>query len=703
MFVAGIAALGTSAAALGSALPAGAAATPTSTAQNSIIVGSGSSTTYNMMQAIDTIFNDAEINACPMFESAVGQGSQTQQLNFACATFGGSSPGTFGPIGGASAVNPFNDAAVEEAPLGSSNGIAQLEDAGGAYGTTGVDDYTGINFARSSRDPAGSDDSGLNFVAYAKDGVPWLHYTEVDGLPTPSAKVVSLTQTQLEGIYEGGSGSGAPIYEWNQVQTGVLTCKASTTVAVTSVSLILGSNTLTVATSFPGTVVDGQFVVGTNIPAGGKVTNVSGNTLTMTNNATKTTTETVDFEVYNSAICTAASQIVPNYAQPSSNLAPIIVVSAQEGSGTQSTFKTFLGNKDPSANNEVNCDDSGGLAQAPTWNTSHCVGPLVIFENELTQATNLFQGQTNGAWSCAQQEFVFPAFDGTNGDSSGSSACTSGTDPAGAGGSSTVPWSIAQSGTGEMSQINLYQDMIFFYSYGKWTEQCAKKDCGAFEHALPSNYVAALGEVGGTANPGSGTHTGANASTWAAGTKATEATILGNVSGSCGSACTGDGLFPIDRYLYNVYSNGTNTTSPGGIPEATAATLNYVSEVGFMCKASDEYNIDPNTNKTYLSEIQAAIEANGFYPLSAGAAANGTVNTTPIDEGDAISATNDDADGLLGAYASAHPGVQDVDFITPGTDEAYSSTAWGSGQTNGTEIGSDLSPVGYCLFKTTGT
>ncbi len=661
-----------------------------------------------------------------MFESAVGQSSQTQQLDFSCATYGGSSPGTYGPLGGSSAVNPYNDVVAEEPPLGSSNGIAQLEDAGATYGTTGVRDYTGVNFARSSRDPATSDDSGLNFVAYAKDGVPWFHFTKAAGLPTPSAKVVSLTLAQLQGIFLGSSGTAPPISLWNQVQIGVLTCKATVSIPQTSTMLHGGTNQLTVSGTFSASINPGMYVTGVDIPTGTTVVSGGGtNTITMSGNATASPTETVSFQTFNSPLCSAASQVVPTYAVPSSNTAPIIVVTAQEGSGTQSTFKTFLG-KDPTSSNNVNCD---------TGTPNQCYGPLVVFENELDQVTPGVAPA--GQWTSGQANYVTP--------------------PAG----SSLPWSTAQGGSGTMSQTNLYDDMIFFYSYGKWNAQCALKDCGDLEHPLATTqYTEQLGYVGGTANPGSGLHNGTagnTRATWTTGTAPTEGTILGNatcsevtissvsvegatvssvtvtggtdtitvgstfpstvldgmtitgtdipsgttvVSGggtntvtmsanasgsstvsetvkfgfntvtdstgfagvsvnmsitgsgipsgtivtaisgdtltmsnpatatatesllfTCGTGNTGDGLFPIARYLYNVYSNGTNTGggTGTGIPEATAPTLNYVSEVGFICKASDAYNLDPASGKTYLSEIQYAIKYWGFYPLSAGA------------------------------------------------------------------------------------
>jgi ABC-type phosphate transport system substrate-binding protein len=751
VFVAGIAALGASAAAVGSALPAGAAASPTPNAQNSIIVGSGSATTYNMMQAIDTIFNDAEISACPMFESAVGQSSQPQQLDFRCATFSG---GTFGPFGGATALNPYNDAAVEESPLGSSNGIAMLADAGGAFGSS-VLDYTGINFARSSRDPGGSDPSGMNFVAYARDGVPFIHFSKVANLPTPSAKVVSLTQAQLQGIFLGYSGTAPVLTLWNQVQIGTLKCAAVGPVVVPSVTVTSGLNTLTVSGSFPGTVVNNQYIVGAGIPSGTQVTNVSGGTVTMSANANANHVESVTFETFNSPICTAAAQIVPAYAispsAPNGN-APIIVISAQEGSGTQSTFKTFLG-KDPSANNKVNCDPGLGTSGLPPVPTT-CYGPLVVFENELNQI-NASNDSSGGFWTSGQNNYLTP--------------------PAG----SSLPWSTTQGGAGSMSVSDIYNDGIFFYSYGKWAQQCLIHQCGAMH--LPVGDTAVLGAVGGTANPGTGNHTGGNAAVWAIGVKPTEATIL-------------QGHFPVDRYLYNVYSNGTNATAAysgctiygsgpattvvtvpsvsltsgdvhatvagafpgsvapgqyivgpdvptgtyvvsvgpantvvmsnkatatatesldfdtyptactGGIPEATAPTLNYVSEVGAICKASTEFNVDFNTGKSYLNEYQAAIKANGFFPLSAGAAA-GTINSSPLDEGDVGLLGANDGYAILHAYSVAHPGKADVDFITSNVDQEYSESAWGSGQTNGTFVATSTTgdPMGYCLVSTTGT
>jgi hypothetical protein len=133
-------------------------------------------------------------------------------------------------------------------------------------------------------------------------------------------------------------------------------------------------------------------------------------------------------------------------------------------------------------------------------------------------------------------------------------------------------------------------------------------DCGG--SPLPTGDLNALGSVNGI--------------------PATEATILENI-------------FPVDRYLYNVYSNGSNSN----IPVANAATVNYVSEIGFICnpnRGNSTAAVDSISGATYISEIQSVIENAGFFPLSSGGA-TGTVTQTEIDEGK----VGHPASGLIGA------------------------------------------------------
>ena len=237
------------------------------------------------------------------------------------------------------------------------------------------------------------------------------------------------------------------------------------------------------------------------------------------------------------------------------------MVSAQEGSGTQSTWKTFLG-FDPVTETTVNCTSP-----------SNCAGPLVIFENELSQLNT-------GSFTGSQQSYV----------------------------NSTSLW-----GSGGLTNAQLEEDSIFFYSYGKYKENCKTPtptthavDCGQLQ--IPVGDSVALPKIGGSNT----------ATSYVVGAAPTEANIL-------------EGTYTVPRYLYNVYSNGSNSN----IPASSPATLNYVSEDGFLCKPVSEKGTDPNSTTSppasYEGEIQATIKANGFFGLSAGAS-SGTVNQTPFDE-----------------------------------------------------------------------
>jgi ABC-type phosphate transport system substrate-binding protein len=194
--------------------PAGAALTPPA---NNLVVGSGAQVTYNVMQQLDTLFNNAP--GCAL----IATGSQSQPLDFSCPS---SSNASFPPQSGGNpeygyTENPENDVAVSEPAIGTSGGLSQLEDQGAHGATASGNVADNINYARSSRAPktgASGDDVGLNFVEYAKNGISWFHFTEVGGQPTPSANVTNLTSTQLKAIYghtdtnwDQVGGSNAPI------------------------------------------------------------------------------------------------------------------------------------------------------------------------------------------------------------------------------------------------------------------------------------------------------------------------------------------------------------------------------------------------------------------------------------------------------------------------------------------------------------
>ena len=193
--------------------------------------------------------------------------------------------------------------------------------------------------------------------------------------------------------------------------------------------------------------------------------------------------------------------------------------------------------------------------------TTNCYGPLVIFQNELTQLKTT-------SFTTDQAPYL-----------------------------SDKQWT-----GGTLSNQQLLSDSIFFYSYGEWTTQCAAKACG--DTKLPAGTTAVLGKLGGSSTP----------TNYLDGLAPTEVSVL-------------EGTYPLPLYLYNVYSNGSNPN----IPVATPATLNFASELGFICKPSNASTQDPNTQTTYESEIQAAFRANGYFGLSAGAS-TGTVTEQPIDE-----------------------------------------------------------------------
>ncbi|MEI6454063.1 MAG: hypothetical protein WCO31_05675, partial [Actinomycetes bacterium] len=143
-------------------------------------------------------------------------------------------------------------------------------------------------------------------------------------------------------------------------------------------------------------------------------------------------------------------------------------------------------------------------------------------------------------------------------------------------------------------------DSIFFYSTGKWNYQCSLKDskskistCGGVQP--DSGYSYAIGQIEGN--------------------EASAANVL-------------TGTFGATRLLYNVYANGSNAN----LGAASAATMNFVGENGFLCRPDTVTDIDATTGVSYRSEINAGISSEGFYAISAGAS-TGVINTTPVDMG----------------------------------------------------------------------
>ncbi len=155
---------------------------------------------------------------------------------------------------------------------------------------------------------------------------------------------------------------------------------------------------------------------------------------------------------------------------------------------------------------------------------------------------------------------------------------------------------------------------LYFYSFGKYESQCTSSTAVA-PQTVAANYTAFC----------PGTTVGANKYKTALlkvnNIVASKATIQGNGGGIPGN-------FPIIRYLANVYNN----TSVGTNGIVSAAALNFIGEEGFLCKPQTATDIDPLTGVNYRTEIEAAITANGFFPIDK-APIHTTPGTGPFSEG----------------------------------------------------------------------
>jgi len=127
------------------------------------------------------------------------------------------------------------------------------------------------------------------------------------------------------------------------------------------------------------------------------------------------------------------------------------------------------------------------------------------------------------------------------------------------------------------------KDAIYFMSYGKFTTTCAGKNG---KKVVCANTAANDNVTFGTIN----------------GIAATQTSIQAALT-------TPLTAFPVTRELYNLYNNSSAT-----VP-SNQATLNFVGEDGFLCKASTVSDIDPQTGIAYRIEIENAIKAQGFFPL----------------------------------------------------------------------------------------
>ena len=237
---------------------------------------------------------------------------------------------------------------------------------------------------------------------------------------------------------------------------------------------------------------------------------------------------------------------------------------------------------------------------------------------------------------------------------------------------------IFENETGSILANGDEANALFFFSFGKYSAICVPNPtfCSG-----GSTSTIALGQMNGVT--------------------VSKTTIASQLPGASGTP------FPGDRLLYNVYSDGSNSAN---IATASLATMNAVSEDGFLCKPSTSTDVDPNTGSTYLSEIQAQIKAQGFFPLplmvedGEGVTTNPLYNTTA--SGIPAPAWSGHLDGS--AYNTLNEGSSSTWNFPPQDRDTDRSAVTGTytgvydaGNTNATVTATVSNPVGYCLVLST--
>jgi len=153
----------------------------------SLLIGSGSQTSYATMTALSDLFNG--VPGCDLTAAT----ALPATLNCGTASITAGDPG--GEQGFAVAAdNPYNDFTVQAPAIGSGNGATALLAAG-----SGTPTQT-IAYARSS---SVKGNATTNLVKYATDGVSWTTFNVVGGVKTPQAKITNITKANLIAIWNG--------------------------------------------------------------------------------------------------------------------------------------------------------------------------------------------------------------------------------------------------------------------------------------------------------------------------------------------------------------------------------------------------------------------------------------------------------------------------------------------------------------------
>jgi hypothetical protein len=226
---------------------------------------------------------------------------------------------------------------------------------------------------------------------------------------------------------------------------------------------------------------------------------------------------------------------------------------------------------------------------------------------------------------------------------------------------------MAQIASGKINGVtnNDQPDAIYFMSYGKFHSTCT-----SITAAKTSPLTAITGKCAGATAYTTvlGDQTGGSPAK-------TLSPSQSDIQGLGGGAYTaGDEWFE-NRNLYNVYNNSTSPAAR----RSNQATLNLVSEYGFMCKPGTVGDFDPLTGVNYRTEIEAKIKSQGFFPID-------TSDLKPFKEG---SVTN--PAGITDTFYTA---VDKTLTAEKGTGPG-SATAAGNGIPT-TETNTVSNPYGFC-------
>ena len=235
-------------------------------------------------------------------------------------------------------------------------------------------------------------------------------------------------------------------------------------------------------------------------------------------------------------------------------------------------------------------------------------------------------------------------------------------------------------------------DVIFFFSYGAFSHKCAPNLTTSSTSYLSSTDVNCAGTSTVPTTPNS-----VQLGTEINGIQVNPTTIQDQLPGFTGG-------FKGDRLIYNVYSDGENSTN---IPTTNAATLNFVSEDGFLCKPATNTDVNPNDGNTYRADIDTALEGQGFLPIpltveNGQNATTGNYFTTAQPTGIPHPAWSVLSGSAYGPTAEATLGfpAADIDTDYTAVQGTYANVLL-DGATAPSVTASASSPVGYCITETT--